>query len=115
MDKRNCPRKLKVKFIFLFLVVNQAFAQAPNYDSTFTALFKTTDDSVRAEKLFFLFDDMYVYEPEATALKYLPLAQKMLEEATKTKNAFGIAKANQALAYLNKNIRKYDIAYTYCA
>ena len=90
-------------------------AQTPNYDSTFTALFKTEDDSSRADKLFFLFDDMYLYETESTAQLYLPLAKKMLNEATKNKNTYGIGKANQALAYLYKNNRQFDMAYKHCA
>jgi two-component system LytT family sensor kinase len=99
-----------------FLIFNRAVpGQIPNYDSTFQALFQTTDDSVRTDKLFFLFDDMYLYEPEATAQKFLPIARKMLDEAKKHKNTYGIAKGNQALAYLYKNIRQYDRAYQFAA
>lgn len=103
-------------FAILVLLTNTSTqGQTPNYDSTFQALFKTRDDSVRADKLFFLFDDMYQYEPEATAQKFLPLAQKMLDQATVNKNAYSMAKSNQALAYLYKNLRKYDRAFQYAA
>lgn len=106
----------RLPILFLFILFSFGLnAQTPNYDSTFTALFKTEDDSARAEKLFFLFDDMYLYEPEATAEKYLPTAQKMLDEARKNQHPFGIAKANHALAYLYKRIRRYDIAFKYSA
>ncbi|HPI11972.1 MAG TPA: hypothetical protein PLK63_13100, partial [Catalimonadaceae bacterium] len=105
-------RSILFTFILFCFELN---AQTPNYDSTFTALFKAEDDSARAEKLFFLFDDMYLYESEATAEKYLPTAQKMLDQARKNQHAFGIAKANHALAYLYKRIRQYDKAFTYSA
>ena len=84
------------------------FAQTPDYDSTFQALFRQPDDSVRAEKLFYYFDDMYQYEGRETAVAFLPMARKMLDEATRNHHTFGIAKANQALAYLHKN--NYEFA-----
>lgn len=107
-----CRRPILLLFFSFWALLAQA--QAPNYDSTFTALFTQKDDSARTDKLFFLFNDMYLYEPEETAAKYLPFAKRMLEEANQKKNPYSIAKANQALAYLYKNTRQFEKAFAHC-